>query len=108
MGLHIWRTSGWAGKVFYCSLQSLQFLPLVSREWKNGSSSSSSSSSYNCTPFLHSLLTKGKTFGGGLLQLAVPLQSYVLAALAAGCSCSLALAVVCAHPKGILKPKSRN
>ena len=27
-------------------------LPLVSREWKNGSS-------YNCTPFLHSLLTKG-------------------------------------------------
>ena len=30
-------------------------LPLVSREWKNGSSSS-----YNCTPFLHSLLTKGK------------------------------------------------
>ena len=31
------------------------FLPLVSREWKNGSNSS-----YNCTPFLHSLLTKGK------------------------------------------------
>ena len=31
------------------------YLPLVSREWKNGSSSS-----YNCTPFLHSLLTKGK------------------------------------------------
>ena len=30
-------------------------LPLVSREWKNGSNSS-----YNCTPFLHSLLTKGK------------------------------------------------
>ena len=30
-------------------------LPLVSREWKN-----SSNSSYNCTPFLHSLLTKGK------------------------------------------------
>ena len=29
-------------------------LPLVSREWKNGSNSS-----YNCTPFLHSLLTKG-------------------------------------------------
>ena len=29
-------------------------LPLVSREWKNGSSS------YNCTPFPHSLLTKGK------------------------------------------------
>ena len=32
-----------------------QNLPLVSREWKNGSNSS-----YNCTPFLHSLLTKGK------------------------------------------------
>ena len=32
------------------------YLPLVSREWKNGSNSS-----YNCTPFLHSLLTKGKT-----------------------------------------------
>ena len=30
-------------------------LPLVRREWKNGSNSS-----YNCTPFLHSLLTKGK------------------------------------------------
>ena len=30
-------------------------LPLVSREWKNGSNRS-----YNCTPFLHSLLTKGK------------------------------------------------
>ena len=31
-------------------------LPLVSREWKNGSNSS-----YNCTPFLHSLLTKDKS-----------------------------------------------
>ena len=30
-------------------------LPLVSREWKNGRNSS-----YNCTPVLHSLLTKGK------------------------------------------------
>ena len=30
-------------------------LPLVSREWKNGSNSS-----YNCTPFLHSLVAKGK------------------------------------------------
>ena len=30
-------------------------LPLVRMEWKNGSNSS-----YNCTPFLHSLLTKGK------------------------------------------------
>ena len=28
---------------------------MVSREWKNGSNSS-----YNCTPFLHSLLTKPK------------------------------------------------
>ena len=33
----------------------LLYLPLVSREWKNRSNSS-----YNCTPFLHSLLTKGK------------------------------------------------
>ena len=33
------------------------YLPLVSREWKNGSNSS-----YNCTPFLHSLLTKGNKF----------------------------------------------
>ena len=32
-----------------------EYLPLVSREWKNGSNSS-----YHCTPFLHSLLTKGK------------------------------------------------
>ena len=32
-------------------------LPLVSREWKTGSNSS-----YNRTPFLHSLLTKGKQF----------------------------------------------
>ena len=31
------------------------FLPLVSGEWRNGSNSS-----YNCTPFLDSLLTKGK------------------------------------------------
>ena len=30
-------------------------LPLVSREWK-----SDSNSSYNCTPFFHSLLTKGR------------------------------------------------
>ena len=30
-------------------------LPLFGREWMN-----SSNSSYNCTPFLHSLLTKGK------------------------------------------------
>ena len=33
-------------------------LPLV-REWRNGSNSS-----YNCTPFLHSLLTKGKGVWG--------------------------------------------
>ena len=38
-------------EVTYC-------LPLVSREWKNGSNSS-----YNCIPFLHSLLTKGKIAG---------------------------------------------
>ena len=30
-------------------------LPLVTRAWKTGSNSS-----YDCTPFLHSLLTKGK------------------------------------------------
>ena len=35
--------------------QTVIYLALVSREWKNGSNSS-----YNCTPFLHSLLTKGK------------------------------------------------
>ena len=39
-------------------------LPLVSREWKNGSNSS-----YNCTPFLHSLLTKGKLNAETHLQL---------------------------------------
>ena len=33
----------------------LFYIPLVSREWRDGSNSS-----YNCTPFLHSLLTKGK------------------------------------------------
>ena len=33
----------------------MHYLPLVSREWKNGSNIS-----YNCTPILHSLLTKGK------------------------------------------------
>ena len=31
------------------------YLPLVRKEWKNGSNCSC-----NCTPFLHSLLTKGK------------------------------------------------
>ena len=32
-----------------------KYLPLVIREWKNGSNSS-----YNCTPFLRSLLAQGK------------------------------------------------
>ena len=39
------------------TLAQTPILPLVSREWKNGSDSS-----YNCTPFLHSLLTKGKLY----------------------------------------------
>ena len=43
--------------------QLLSNLPLVSREWENGSNSS-----YNSTPFLHSLLTKDKTQGLQLLQ----------------------------------------
>ena len=38
------------------SLRGEIYLPLVSREWKNGSNSS-----YNCTPFLHSVLAKGKS-----------------------------------------------
>ena len=38
------------------SPKTLNYLPFVSREWKNGSNSS-----YDCTPFLHSLLAKGKT-----------------------------------------------
>ena len=45
-------------------------LPLVSREWKNGSSSS-----FSCTPFLHSLLTKGKLGGRGLYFLKQALLS---------------------------------
>ena len=36
-------------------MEGFLYLPLVSREWKNGSHSS-----YNCTPFLHSLLTKSR------------------------------------------------
>ena len=40
---------------FSAERRTLPNLPLVSREWKNGSNSS-----YNCTPFLYSLLTKGK------------------------------------------------
>ena len=43
------------GSLFLPGFGGELFLPLVSREWKNGSNSS-----YNCTPFLHSLLTKGK------------------------------------------------
>ena len=46
--------SGFGG--VFIELCSCINLPLVSREWKNGSNSS-----YNCTPFLHSLLTKGKS-----------------------------------------------
>ena len=42
----VYKVQGFGGRVL---------LPLASREWKNGSSSSC-----NCTPFLHSLLTKGK------------------------------------------------
>ena len=42
-------------------LRASRFLPLVSMEWKNGSNSG-----YNCTPFLHSLLTKGKDFNCAL------------------------------------------
>ena len=41
-----------------CEYHFASSLPLVSREWKNGSNSS-----YNCTPFLHSLLSKGKAVG---------------------------------------------
>ena len=50
------RTRGVAGLGFgtEISLENAG-LPLVSREWKNGSNSS-----YSCTPFLHSLLAKGK------------------------------------------------
>ena len=43
------------------------FLPLVSREWKNGSNSS-----YNCTPFLHSLLTKGNFLKRGVHVVSCP------------------------------------
>ena len=61
-----------SGSGFACHPQSVNrrplrsfVLPLVSREWKNGSNSS-----YNCTPFLHSLLTKGKLLSeSGLLWL---------------------------------------
>ena len=40
------------------------FLPLVSREWRNGSNSS-----YNCTPFFHSLLTKGKIWRSASVEM---------------------------------------
>ena len=50
-GLHS-EPSGW--------VLTYRNVPLVSREWKNGSNSS-----YNCTPFLHSLLTKGKLSASG-------------------------------------------
>ena len=56
-------------------------LPLVSREWKNGSNCSD-----NCTPFLHSLLTKGKYWGlldlqaAGLLGLESPSLDWSLLA----------------------------
>ena len=53
--------------MFYTALFNL---PLVSREWKNGSNSS-----YNCTPFLHSLLTKGKLRAGGGWVLPSPVFS---------------------------------
>ena len=43
----------WPKPCSNCAGPFLLFLPLVSREWKNGSNSSE-----NCTPFLHSLLTQ--------------------------------------------------
>ena len=42
-------------RLTFRTLMPQHYLPLVSREWKNGSNSS-----YNCTPFLHFPLTKGK------------------------------------------------
>ena len=61
-GLSSWRLSGVAPVWIPGVLGFGVYLPLISREWKNGSNSS-----YNCTPFLHSLLTKGK-FRGRLLM----------------------------------------
>ena len=54
----------------------LLYLPLVSREWKNGSNSS-----YNCTPFLHALLTKGKHMHQLLRSLAGKNNAPILAGL---------------------------
>ena len=48
----------WPGWTYCKTTQAGNNLPLVSREWKNGSNSG-----YNCTPFLHSLLTEGKYRG---------------------------------------------
>ena len=49
------------------------YLPLVSREWRNGSNSS-----YNCTPFFHSLLTKGRCRGLCFPKLNSPRRSWVV------------------------------
>ena len=57
-GLSVYYMGTWSLRVWaFQNLESKRavHLPLVSREWKNGSNSS-----YNGTPFLHSLLTKGK------------------------------------------------
>ena len=51
------RGNGCPGHAVFEDVRTIA-LPLVSREWKNGSNSS-----YNCTPFFHSLLTKGKLSG---------------------------------------------
>ena len=51
----LFRLSGGVSNMLAWERRTLNNLPLVSREWKNGSNSS-----YNCTPFLHSLLAKGK------------------------------------------------
>ena len=48
----------WVSVLGFWVLGCRVYLPLVTKEWKNGSNSS-----YNCTPFLHSLLTKAKSLG---------------------------------------------
>ena len=59
-GGRLWDLLAWAsGYVglgsFFCPFSNPSyFRPLVNREWKNGGNSS-----YNGTPFLHSLLSKG-------------------------------------------------
>ena len=60
----------------------LIFIPLVSREWKNGSNCS-----YKCVPFLHSLLTKGRFFG----ELIVGVEGWV-------CHCLLKKAPLALNP----------